>query len=74
MFRFSVKPAAEFSHFRVRGRQRFLKLQAIFLCLLTLLGRQVIPDFALGNWTHFLIFSASSFAEASVPASHLMPG
>ncbi|CAL1125743.1 unnamed protein product [Cladocopium goreaui] len=33
---------------------------------------QVLPDFALANWTHFLVFSASSFAEASVPASHLI--
>jgi hypothetical protein len=35
---------------------------------------QVLPDFALANWTHFLVFSASSFAEASVPASHLRLG
>lgn len=35
---------------------------------------QVLPDFELANWTHFLVFSASSFSEASIPASHLILG
>jgi len=33
---------------------------------------KVLPDFELANWTHFLVFSASSFSEASIPASHLI--